>query len=378
MSGPDVLHLLFGGLGGQHRLVLDLAAGFAGVGLRSEALALGPPGQVLTDSRDWSGVDRVHVVARRGRLDPTTSTVAAVLSETGARGLLWHSGYGARAVRAARRRGTLAAAVFVEHQSGGLRRLPEDLRSLAGIATADRTVVLSEDYLARHRLRRLRLPGLRTATVIPNGVDLAAFGPRDAARPSGPPRLVLVGRLIPSRDTATAIAAVAHLRDRGVDVTLEIIGDGPERTALAAEVGRHGLGDRVALSGAVAAGAVAARLRATDLYLHPSLGEARSTALLQAWATGLPVVAARVTGIDDLVRDGEDGLLVPASDAEAMADAVQRLIDDSVLAARLGATGRRRAEAEFSVDATVRGYLAVLADADPDGPWRAALARVTA
>ena len=159
---------------------------------------------------------------------------------------------------------------------------------------------------------------------------------------------------------------------------LEVLGDGGERGLLGAEVARTGLGDRVAMRGAVAADAVAERLRAADVYLHPSLGEARSTALLQAWATGLPVIAARVTGIDDLVREGEDGLLVPPSDPDAMADAIQRLVTDPALAAALGDAGRRRVEADFSIAATVRGYLAVLAAADPEGPWGDALARVRA
>lgn len=375
LSGPDVLHLLFGGLGGQRRLVLDLVAGFSAVGLRSDVVVLGHPDEVLTEPDDWPGVARVHVIPRRTRLDRTSAAMRTVLADARNRSLLWHSGYAARAVRAARRRGGLAAAVFVEHQSTGLRRLPEDLRSLAGILTADRTVVLSESYLATHHLRRLRLRGLRRAVIIPNGVDLTAFRPADVVRPPGPTRLVLVGRLIPSREAVVAVRAVERLRERGVDVHLEVIGDGAERDRISAEVQRSGLADRVVLRGAVSEDTVPARLRAADIYLHPSQGEARSTALLQAWATGLPVVAARVTGIADLVREGEDGLLVPPSDPHAMADAVQRLIAHRDLADGLGRAGRRRAELEFSVDVTVRGYLDVLADVDPEGPWRDALAR---
>lgn len=378
MPGPDVLHLLYGGLGGQRRLVIDLIAGFGGAGLSSEVIAVGPEAAVFGEATDWPRAERVHVVTRSGRTDRTTSRrVATVLSRVRPRALLWHSGYAAGAVRSARRRGDLDVAVFVEHQSTGLRRVPEDVRSLAGVMTADRTVLLSESYRERHPLRRLRLRGLRAAEVVPNGVDAGVFRPEDGARPAGRVRLLVQGRLVASRDVATAVTAAGLLAGRGIPATLEILGDGPERAgleALAGDVPRPG---RVTLRGAVAHDAVPDALRAAGVYLHPSLGEARSTALLQAWATGVPVVAARVTGIDDLVRDGEDGLLVPPSDPAAMADAVQRLLDDPELAVRLGAAGRARAVAEFSVDATVRGYLRVLADADPGGPWRDALARAT-
>ncbi len=378
MPGPDVLHLLFGGLGGQHRLVLDLAAGFTRAGLRSEAVALGRAGAVLSDPAAWPGVDRVHVVERGGRLDRTTTgRVRHILDGVRPRALLWHSGYAARAVRRARRRGTLATAVFVEHQSLGLRSVPEDVRSLAGIITADRTVLLSMAYRDRHRLRALGLPGLRDPAVVPNGVDVGSFRPGHGGRPAGPTRLVLQGRLVASRDAATAIAAVAVLASREVPVTLEILGDGPERPALEAIARDSATADRIRFCGWLAPDAVPDALRAADIYLHPSHGETRSTALLQAWATGLPVVAARVTGIDDLVRDGDDGLLVPPSDPVAIADAVQRLHDDSALAAELGAASRARAVAEFSAAATVRGYLGVLAAADPAGPWSGALSRVS-
>lgn len=142
-----------------------------------------------------------------------------------------------------------------------------------------------------------------------------------------------------------AIGAFRALRGRHPNLRLLIVGDGPRRD--------HVYGMAGALGGdAVLAGHrddVIDVLDASDVLLHPSHTDAFPTALLEAFAASVPVVATAVGGIPEIVTDGESGVLVaPPPQSEAVARALERVIDDQALRRRLGAAGRHRFEAEFS------------------------------
>jgi glycosyltransferase involved in cell wall biosynthesis len=149
---------------------------------------------------------------------------------------------------------------------------------------------------------------------------------------------------------------------------------------LAALIERHGLSDRVRLVGRMTSDGVAAELAAADVLVAPSVPtrsgkrEGIPVVLMEAMATGLPVVASRLSGIPELVTDGVDGLLVPPGDDEALADALARLADDRALRERLGTAGRETVLRDFDVDrnaAALAARFAASAGHEPD-PERAA------
>jgi len=100
-------------------------------------------------------------------------------------------------------------------------------------------------------------------------------------------------------------------------------------------------------------------MRTFDVFALPSLGEGVSNTILEAMATGLPVVATRVGGNPELVEEGVTGTLVPVGMQRALAEALRTYVDDIALAHRHGANARKRAEALFSIDAMVAGYVSV-------------------
>jgi glycosyltransferase involved in cell wall biosynthesis len=191
--------------------------------------------------------------------------------------------------------------------------------------------------------------------VIHCGVDPTAFGPVD--RPTeGPLRIVAVGTLHEVKGQAHLIEACRLLAERGVAFTCRFIGEGPDRAALAARIERYGLGDRVELVGQMTSEGVAAELAAADVLVAPSVPtrsgkrEGIPVVLMEAMATGLPVVASRLSGIPELVTDGVDGLLVPPADDAALTEALARLAADPRLRASLGAAGRATVMRDFDVD----------------------------
>ncbi len=187
--------------------------------------------------------------------------------------------------------------------------------------------------------------------VIWNGIDLRRFsfaGPKK----DGP--AIAVARLSPEKDLATLIAATAIIVRERPDFQLLIAGDGPCREALVGQVRQLGLQQRVTFLGE--RHDVPDLLAKASMFVLPSLVEGISLTLLEAMATGLPVIATVVGGNPEVVRDSETGLLVPKQQPAAIAGAVLMLVDDHNLCLRLGTAARKRVDQCFEVGAMIQHY----------------------
>ena len=190
-----------------------------------------------------------------------------------------------------------------------------------------------------------------TTVVIHNGVEPRRVEALETR--SRRCRLVTVGRLQAPKDPLTLVRALAAL-ERGSCET-ELVGDGPDRPAVENEVRRLGLDSVVRLAGVRTD--VPELLAAADLFVLSSRSEGLPLSILEAMATGLPVVASRVGGVPEVVVDGETGLLVPPGDPGSLARAIERLLDDSALRRRLGAAGRARVAEHFDLASAQRAHL---------------------
>lgn len=230
--------------------------------------------------------------------------------------------------------------------------------ALSAAWLADRVVAVSEE-VRDSTLRHTRIPVARITT-IRNGVALSRLPRRADHRALTAVRLCSVGNLYPRKGHTYLIRALGLLRDRGVPATLDVIGEGPERTALARLMHELALEEVVALRGGVPDAATL--LADYDAFVLPSVAEGLPVALLEAMGVGLPVVATRVGGISEVVTNGLNGMLVAASDVEALAAALQRIASDPELRARLGAAGHDTVRTRFSVEAMADGYRTCYAD----------------
>ena len=197
------------------------------------------------------------------------------------------------------------------------------------------------------------------------GVDPERFravaAPSDAAgRDGGPVRVLTVGRLVGGKGFALLLDAVHALVERGLDVALTVVGDGPSREHLHAQAARLGLADRVEWVGALGQDEIRAAYARADVFCLPSFAEGVPVVLMEAMAMEVPVVATRIAGIPELIEDGASGLLVTPARGDELADAIGRLVDDPALRARLGAAGRRAVLEGYDVGrwtAELRGML---------------------
>lgn len=205
------------------------------------------------------------------------------------------------------------------------------------------------------RYLREHFPAARQARleVIRYGLDPALF-PYQLPRRQEPPSILGVGRLVATKGFHTLIEALAHLRRQGLRPRCRIIGDGPERQRLAAQVQNLGLTGQVELLGRQLPAAVKAAYEQADILVMPSCvknndRDGMPNVLLEAMALGVPVISTYVSGIPELVRQEETGLLVPPEDPLALAHAIARLLQDQELAARLSLQARRLVETEFNI-----------------------------
>jgi glycosyltransferase involved in cell wall biosynthesis len=174
--------------------------------------------------------------------------------------------------------------------------------------------------------------------------------------PAGAPLLLAMGRLHENKAHDVSLQALAQLPD----AWLWIAGVGPLEAKLKGMAEALGVAERVRFLGWRTD--PSALYRAADVCIFPSRFEPLGNVVIQAWAHGLPVVAAQSQGPAALIEDGEDGLLVPVDDADALAAGVRRLLADPTLKDRFAAAGRARVEAEFSEGAVVAQWKALFAD----------------
>ena len=217
----------------------------------------------------------------------------------------------------------------------------------------DCVVSVSEDT---HRLTLQK--GIREpkAVVIRNGVDLGRFPLRTMHTCTGSRcgRLVVVARLSPEKDIATLLRAFSIVLESMPEWTLDIVGDGPERAALETLASSLKIEAFVRFHGQRQD--VATVLSDASIFVLPSLTEGISLTLLEAMATGLPVVACRVGGNPEVVVDGGTGVLVPPGDPRSMADAIGQLQTDTDRAQQMGDAGRKRVEDVFCIGRMIREY----------------------
>ncbi|WP_431857281.1 glycosyltransferase [Azospirillum sp.] len=214
-------------------------------------------------------------------------------------------------------------------------------------------VVANSDGLAALARRFAPDVGVR---VVPNGVDTGLFRPAEAPeaeRKDGRLRLLIVGRLVRQKGVDCILEAMARL---DAPVSLRVVGDGGAREELERQAAALGLSGRVAFVGWAAREELPAAYRAADAFVFPSRDEGMPNVVLEAMASGLPVIATDIAGNRELVVDGETGVLLATDDVPALAAAIARLAADPELCRRFGAAGRRRVVDHYSWAAVAAAY----------------------
>ncbi|WP_375460594.1 glycosyltransferase family 4 protein [uncultured Enterovirga sp.] len=208
-------------------------------------------------------------------------------------------------------------------------------------------------------------------TIVPGAVDTARFHPADggAAGPAdGPLRIFYHGRVDRRKGALDFIDALALLRERGIEVAATVSGIGPDLDASRVRAAEHNL-ESVRFSGYAAYDTVPSLYREADIFASPTYAEGFSNTVLEAMASGLAIASCRSVGIVDCLRDGDNAILTEAGDIAAHADALERLVTDPALRARLSGAALAECRATYSWEVVARQIMAIygrLAGTAPD------------
>jgi glycosyltransferase involved in cell wall biosynthesis len=345
-------------VGGAENYLTRIARDMKGYGVDMEVCALEKAGPKLTELEDAGirvhgtpyptraqrsntltlvrTVDAIRRIVRDGRFDAVHTYLfwSDVLGVAGARLA------GCRRIIVSRR----AMHSWAHSQSAFFHGLEQVSNMMADELIANSKAVLADAEAHEGRLPRVR-------TVIYNGIDVEDYQP---AQPSqdGRLRLVTVGALAPRKGQEYAIEATSILVGQGLDVTLDLVGAGPDEERLRARVADAHLEGRVSFAGEEVD--PRRRLACADIFVLPSRQEGFSNAILEAMASSLPVVATDVGGNAEAVVDGDGGFIVPPENAAALAAAISRLAKDRTRLAECGRYNRRRVAEKFSLEASAR------------------------
>jgi glycosyltransferase involved in cell wall biosynthesis len=168
------------------------------------------------------------------------------------------------------------------------------------------------------------------------------------------PRLLSVGRIVHQKGLDLAMHALGGLKD--LNWEWRIAGDGPQMQALQSLAQELGINDHVFFLGWQTREQIIHSYKQSNVFLFPSRHEGMPNALLEAMASGLPVIATCIAGNEELVVEDETGYLVPPEDIESLQGALKKLLNDPALRQQMGIASRRRAEENYSWESTAQQY----------------------
>jgi glycogen synthase len=198
-----------------------------------------------------------------------------------------------------------------------------------------------------------------TAAPVPNGVDSAEFLHAALEPPHARPYIFAIGRHVWNKGFDVLLHAYAQLASDDPDLDLVVAGDGPQHQPLVGLASELGISDRVVFPGCTDRPATAAYFRHCRFFVLPSLHEPFGIVNLEAMAAGKAVIATRTGGVPEIVHDGQNGLLVPPGDADALAAAIASLLGNPEYAAALGEAGAQLVSEHYSWDKVAAAYLGV-------------------
>ncbi len=185
------------------------------------------------------------------------------------------------------------------------------------------------------------------------GVDPERFKPLKKVNETEYCNLLCVGRLTPAKGQAILLESLAQLKNEGVFITLTLVGMGPDEQSLREYAESLGIGLQVTFTGAVDQDHILDYYKAADIFVLPSFAEGLPVVLMEAMAMEIPCITTAITGVPELIVNGQNGLLVPASDTDGLTKAIRLLVINSALRQQLGRAGRETVLADYDLYSNV-------------------------
>ncbi|MFZ1786380.1 MAG: glycosyltransferase family 4 protein [Ferruginibacter sp.] len=252
-----------------------------------------------------------------------------------------------------------ARIIVRETQANHLKTRAQWLSLTGAMFFADAIVCLTPEFKSQIKKKLGWVYRDKKVQVISNGINMDIYTPGNRTG-AGPLVIGMQSRLVRIKDHLTLLKAFAALLKEeetlGVDLLLKIAGDGDYKEAIVAYAETLGITGKVVFTGMIPEKELVDFLQSLDIYVHATLGETMSTAVMQAMACRLPIVASNVNGINNMITDNETGLLVPAQQEAEMAHAIKAYIQQADLRNRHAQNAFVYAQNHFSNQKMIESY----------------------
>lgn len=341
------IHILYSGLGGHGAVFFSIVEAPSAGNVRHEPIFFGieplrPEYATLCKQKNLSFVDiRKH----KGVDLQSQVQVFRALQRLEADAVVIHSSTTFPAALLYRLLNPGTKLYFVEHQPNHQKTRKDWIASFIAPWICRRVIYLSSASMKEvsRRLGGFFWPS--KTRVIPNGIDIGRFLPRSPSGASPRFRIGMAARMNDLKDQESLIRAVAYLKDTSRHkIELLLAGDGPLRKDLEKLAADLNLSDQIQFLGMLDEDALIDFFQKLDLYVHSTLGETMSTAIMQAQASGLPLIGSDVAGVSDQLVHGKDGILVPPKQPKELARGIANLLGNPMELFRLAKASREKAE----------------------------------
>jgi glycosyltransferase involved in cell wall biosynthesis len=354
-----ILHILYSGLGGHGNVFFSLAAADEKNEFEYEALFYGVeavrPGYIkMAEERQipW------HFVRKKAGVDLRSYRQIIQIVRRSAPDIVFlHSSAYILPAKVAALLSGKVKIIIRETQANHLKTKLEWFGFAFSLVTAKRIVLLTNEYRQEIKKRFPLLYSGKKIKVIPNGIDLNIFRP--AHKAPGVINIGMQSRLSGTKDHPTLLSAFKLLLEKRAGLKLLIAGDGECRQQLEGLSKELGIKDHVMFMGMLEEQDLPGFINSLDIYVHATLGETMSTAIMQVMACKLPVVASDVLGVKNMIKDGINGLLVPAQDAYKLSEAILYLLENPDVAGKYADAGHEFAANNYSNKLMFERYKAV-------------------
>jgi len=226
---------------------------------------------------------------------------------------------------------------------------------------AQASFILCISHFCRSQLMCLSAPQhWHKLHVVRLGVGPSEYTPIPAhSTPNPAIRLICVGRLVAAKGHLILLESIAQLCERGLNIQLTLVGDGPMRPHLTTFANQHSLTDRIHFAGSCSRNQTRTLLADSDIFVLASFAEGVPVALMEAMAMQLPCISTHIAGIPELIHSGTDGLLVPPSSVDALTSAIETLASDPTLRDSLGTAARTTVDRRYNLNTNLTKLAAV-------------------
>lgn len=361
-----VLHVLYSGLGGHSNVFFSMINADDSGEFEYQALFNGvEPVRDENSSRcDLAGIKWYYVHKTPGRHISFIWKLAQIIRKAKPRIVFLHASINVPAAVLAKLFSLGKFKIIVrETQANHLKTKAEWFSLKLAVLLANKTVFLTNTYNEEIKKKLTSWYKIKKTAVIPNGLDLSVFKPGTPAS-NGKIVLAMQSRIVAIKDHITLLHAV-HLVTKQhpeENIHLKIAGEGNCEQALKELANSLGINNHIEFVGLLTEAELPAFLQSCNIYIHASLGETMSTAIMQAMACRLPIIASDVDGINNMLTDGQTGLLVKPKQPQLLADAIMRLINSKSLCTMLAENAYNEAINKFSNKKMFERYKAIFTE----------------